>query len=126
MQPPTSSSPCIFCLEEQQQQPTRLPCRHSFCRLCLERYLQLSRDRRCPLCRRGFQLSADAAAVAVPDRTVLADEHVLDLDRDMLNDTLVLTLSEQEMRFFAELYDEATRSNRQRATSTDKRSLAGS
>ncbi|KRF83255.1 uncharacterized protein Dvir_GJ25884 [Drosophila virilis] len=50
----SNPNPCIFCLDEQQR-PCCLPCSHSFCTDCLERYLQVRGDPRCPLCRREFQ-----------------------------------------------------------------------
>ncbi|TDG51424.1 hypothetical protein AWZ03_002219 [Drosophila navojoa] len=145
----TNPYPCIFCLDELQR-PCRLPCSHAFCTDCLERYLQVRGDPRCPLCRRVFQVSAREAAEASNDSTTDPDTHVvpaamsatpatpetahphadadvnatangqvdlrssdfmhlLDIDIDMLNDTLVLTLTEQEIRLFANLYDEVLR-----------------
>lgn len=129
----SNPNPCIFCLDEQQR-PCCLPCSHSFCTDCLERYLQVRGDPRCPLCRREFQVSAGDPAEASNDSTTDPDPHVVpaampapepphqdgdlrtpdfvhlfDIDIDMLNDTLVLTLTEQEIRLFANLYDEVLR-----------------
>ncbi|XP_062123423.1 tripartite motif-containing protein 3 [Drosophila sulfurigaster albostrigata] len=131
----TVLSPCIFCLEEQHH-PHWLPCAHSFCSDCLQRYLVVRGDLRCPLCRREFQVSAEASndshtapdshhRVVVPaamsatqpsaieDANVRTTEHHLhqlfELDFDRLNDTLMLTLTEQEIRFFANLYGEVVR-----------------
>ncbi|KAH8312190.1 hypothetical protein KR044_009748, partial [Drosophila immigrans] len=127
----TVLDPCIFCLEEQHR-PRWLPCAHSFCAECLEHYLLVRGDRRCPLCRREFQVSAGqpaeasndshtdpdphhrvvpaAAAAASPQAEQFVHLFDIDFDFDRLdmdnNDTLVLTLTEQEIRFFANLYGE--------------------
>ncbi|XP_030559122.1 uncharacterized protein LOC115761495, partial [Drosophila novamexicana] len=45
-----------FRFVNEQQRPCCLPCSHSFCTDCLERYLQVRGDPRCPLCRREFQI----------------------------------------------------------------------
>ncbi|KAL7728194.1 hypothetical protein ACLKA6_005612 [Drosophila palustris] len=123
----TILSPCIFCFDEQQR-PRRLPCAHSFCSDCLERYLQVRGDPRCPLCRREFQFQVSAgdpaeasndsttdpdphvvpAAATIPDEHLQTTDqflHLFDIDIDMLNDTLVLTLTEGEIRLFADLYE---------------------
>lgn len=148
----TNPYPCIFCLDEQQR-PCRLPCSHSFCTDCLERYLQVRGDPRCPLCRRVFQVSPREPAEASNDSTTDPDTHVVPaampstsepahpdavavadadavadayadlrspdymhlLDIDMLNDTLVLTLTEQEIRLFANLYDEVLREDQRQS-----------
>ncbi|KAH8417566.1 hypothetical protein KR222_001953, partial [Zaprionus bogoriensis] len=152
----TIVNPCVFCLDEQQR-PRRLPCGHTFCTVCLVRYLQVRDDPRCPLCRRVFQVSAGDLDEASNDSTIdpvsapyvvaavmerpgpepvssspstpaesfiSANEmrssdlhvHVFDIDLDMRNDTLVLTLTEQEVRLFAELYDEVVRDTDPRQT----------
>lgn len=49
---------CPICLEELTDR-RRLPCRHSFCRRCLERHCENKcpgDDSRCPLCRTIFQI----------------------------------------------------------------------
>ncbi|XP_016949880.1 E3 ubiquitin-protein ligase TRIM50 [Drosophila biarmipes] len=91
-----TANPCIFCLDEQRL-PHRISCGHSFCTDCFQRYLQLGQDSRCPLCRRDFR--ADLQPSPPPSESSSEDpvpENELD--------TLVLTLSEQECRFFEQLY----------------------
>ncbi|XP_023179865.1 E3 ubiquitin-protein ligase TRIM21 [Drosophila hydei] len=139
----TNPNPCIFCLDEQQR-PCRLPCSHSFCTDCLVRYLQVRGDFRCPLCRRVFQVSTREPAEASNDSTTDPDTHVVpaampapepahqhadlrsadfvhlfDIDIDMLNDTLVLTLTEQEIRLFANLYDEVLREDQRQSAAPE-------
>lgn len=43
----------------------------------------------------------------------------IDIDIDMLNDTLLLTLTEQEVRLFTDLYDEVLRENQRPTTAQD-------
>lgn len=138
------ANPCVFCLDEQRR-PCCLECGHTFCTLCLVNYLQVRDDRRCPLCRRVFQVSAadlcEASSVSntdpdsyvvsavmqpgtttatapstFPQSSISANLFDIDIDIDMLNDTLLLTLTEQEVRLFTDLYDEVLRDN-QRPTS---------
>lgn len=140
------ANPCVFCLDEQRR-PCCLACGHTFCTLCLVNYLQVRDDRRCPLCRRVFQVSASdlceasnvsntdpdsyvVSAVMQPGTTTATAPSTfpqspisanlfdidIDIDIDMLNDTLLLTLTEQEVRLFTDLYDEVLREN-QRPTS---------
>ncbi|KAH8388345.1 hypothetical protein KR093_004735, partial [Drosophila rubida] len=121
----------------EQRSPRWLPCAHSFCTECLEQYLLVRGDLRCPLCRRTFQVSAGQLAEASNDshtdpdphhvvpaaaqdesvRTTDQFVHLFGLDFDRLNDTLVLTLTEQEIRFFANLYGEPLHHEDQSQTS---------
>ncbi|KAH8356415.1 hypothetical protein KR084_012363, partial [Drosophila pseudotakahashii] len=90
-----TANPCIFCLDEQRF-PHRISCGHSFCAECFVKYLELGRDSRCPLCRRDFR--PDLQPPLPVDDT--AEESGAETEAD----TLVLTLSEQECRFFEQLY----------------------
>ncbi|XP_016927038.4 E3 ubiquitin-protein ligase TRIM39 [Drosophila suzukii] len=90
-----TADPCIFCLDEQRF-PHRLPCGHSFCTECFQRYLELGRDSRCPLCRRDFRPVRQTSPPEETSPEEPAPENEMD--------TLVLTLSEQECRFFEQLY----------------------
>ncbi|XP_002137008.2 tripartite motif-containing protein 10 [Drosophila pseudoobscura] len=110
---------CIFCLDEQRL-PHRIPCGHSFCSECFERYLQVGLDTRCPLCRQDFRPHAQGEPL---DRAANTERYPLDEDDltmgliedfgslsgsdSLQSDTLLLTLTEQECRFFDELYREA-------------------
>ncbi|KAH8382399.1 hypothetical protein KR009_003315 [Drosophila setifemur] len=95
-----TANPCIFCLDEKRF-PRRISCGHSFCADCFDRYLQLGCDWRCPLCRRDFRLPDLLLPTGqLPDEP---DEAELALQTD----TLVLSLSEQECRFFEQLHREA-------------------
>lgn len=105
-----TSSPCIFCLDEQRS-PRRIPCGHSFCADCFERYLQLSQDSRCPLCRRDFRLDIQPASIRLSVPSAPSDPYALSTEAESDPDTLVLTLSEQECRFFEQLYREVRQPN---------------
>ncbi|KAH8385666.1 hypothetical protein KR200_006612 [Drosophila serrata] len=101
-----TSSPCIFCLDEQRL-PRRISCGHSFCADCFERYLKLGQDTRCPLCRRDFRPDIQPVPSMPSHGYGLSAEADLDSsDMDLQTDTLVVTLSEQECRFFEQLYRE--------------------
>ncbi|KAH8280973.1 hypothetical protein KR054_006352 [Drosophila jambulina] len=100
-----TSSPCIFCLDEQRA-PRRISCGHSFCADCFERYLRLGQDTRCPLCRRDFRPDIEPAS-SFPSP---ANDASTEAD----SDTLMLTLSEQECRFFEQLYREVRQANNHR------------
>ncbi|XP_037732017.1 postreplication repair E3 ubiquitin-protein ligase RAD18 isoform X2 [Drosophila subpulchrella] len=91
-----TANPCIFCLDEQRL-PHRISCGHSFCTECFQRYLELGRDSRCPLCRRDFRPVLEPSPL--PDETSPEEP-----GPENEVDTLVLTLSEQECRFFEQLY----------------------
>ncbi|XP_017046506.1 tripartite motif-containing protein 10 isoform X2 [Drosophila ficusphila] len=104
-----TANPCIFCLDEQRF-PLRISCGHSFCAECFEKYLQLGRDSRCPLCRRDFRPEIHS----FPDDFYRASAEeggsmVLLPEADL--DTLVLTLSDQECRFFEQLFREVQLTN---------------
>ncbi|KAH8247658.1 hypothetical protein KR038_007605 [Drosophila bunnanda] len=104
-----TSSPCIFCLDKQRS-PRRISCGHSFCADCFERYLKLGQDTRCPLCRRDFRPDIQTApSIPSPDEAYSDSS-----DMDLQTDTLVLTLSEQECRFFEQLYREVRQTNSHR------------
>ncbi|XP_017128924.1 postreplication repair E3 ubiquitin-protein ligase RAD18 [Drosophila elegans] len=101
------ANPCIFCLDEQRF-PCRISCGHSFCTECFGKYLELVRDSRCPICRRDFRTDfhptpADSGRVTFAS-TEDPESMVSPTEAEM--DTLVLTLSEQECRFFEQLYRE--------------------
>ncbi|XP_052853372.1 E3 ubiquitin-protein ligase TRIM39 [Drosophila gunungcola] len=102
-----TANPCIFCLDEQRF-PCRISCGHSFCAECFGKYLELVRDSRCPLCRRDFRTdfhppSADSGRLTFAPTE---DSEFIASLPDVEMDTLVLTLSEQECRFFEQLYRE--------------------
>lgn len=42
---------CVVCLDELQSPAVRLPCRHMFCRGCIEGWMRVSDIPRCPTCR---------------------------------------------------------------------------
>ncbi|XP_034661063.1 uncharacterized protein LOC117896713 [Drosophila subobscura] len=121
-----TDSVCIFCLDEQRR-PHRIPCGHSFCTECFERYLQVGLDTRCPLCRQDFRPHAGGeppdSAPNIGQYTVDEDDLAMDLTEDfgslsstdtLQTDTLWLTLTEQECRFFDELYREVQLEDEQR------------
>ncbi|KAH8268257.1 hypothetical protein KR026_002830 [Drosophila bipectinata] len=100
-----TANPCIFCLDEQRN-PRIISCGHSFCAECFERYMQIGRDTRCPLCRRDFRPNfAPAHHNSAPDGSLPATLPSDSAEADP--DTLILTLSEQECRLFEQLYREA-------------------
>ncbi|XP_017084009.1 RING-H2 finger protein ATL29 [Drosophila eugracilis] len=90
---------CIFCLDEQKF-PHRISCGHSFCAECFEKFLELSRDSRCPLCRRDFHPPPP------PPEDFEEDPELIVPRRELEMDTLALTLTEQECRFFEQLFRE--------------------
>ncbi|XP_030371173.1 tripartite motif-containing protein 10 [Scaptodrosophila lebanonensis] len=98
-----SSNTCIFCLDEQRS-PHWIPCGHSFCTECFQRFLQLSADYRCPLCRSEFQPN-------------LIEENctLLLTDINIETDTLVLNLTEEEFRLFEEMFREVQCERERRA-----------
>uniref|UniRef100_A0A6P4FNX0 E3 ubiquitin-protein ligase TRIM50 n=1 Tax=Drosophila rhopaloa TaxID=1041015 RepID=A0A6P4FNX0_DRORH len=102
-----TANPCIFCLDEQHL-PRRIPCGHSFCTECFDKYLELVRDSRCPLCRRDFRTDFPPPLDDFSRVTFASGEESEPLVAlpEVELDTLVLTLSEQECRFFDQLYRE--------------------
>ncbi|XP_022209501.2 uncharacterized protein LOC111065575 [Drosophila obscura] len=121
---------CIFCLDEQRL-PHRIPCGHSFCTECFEHYLQVGLDTRCPLCRQDFRPHTGGGGEPPSDNAPNVGQYPLDADdradMDLIEDfdslssidtlqtdTLLLTLTDQECRFFDELYREAQLEDGQR------------
>ncbi|KAH8347156.1 hypothetical protein KR059_005863 [Drosophila kikkawai] len=107
-----TSSPCIFCLDEQRA-PRRISCGHSFCAECFERYLKLGQDSRCPLCRRDFRTDVQPS-IPHPLYALSAEADSDSGELGLQTDTLVLTLSEQECRFFEQLFREVRQTNSHR------------
>ncbi|KAH8278418.1 hypothetical protein KR018_002942, partial [Drosophila ironensis] len=95
----------------EQRYPRQIACGHSFCEECFDRYLQLSRETRCPLCRCNFQPVGDAVAPeqSLDHVTLPAAQEPDDGELSWQSDTLMLTLTEQECRYFDELYRETSR-----------------
>ena len=64
---------CTVCLEEFKE-PKLLPCCHTFCKECLKRILEKSRQKKrisCPQCRAEHEVTESGPSAFLADFTVL-------------------------------------------------------
>ena len=72
---------CCVC-KETLNEPTMLPCFHSFCKKCLARYVEIQRDDaqrqgraehlfKCPTCRTQFQLGQHESVEGLPSNQII-------------------------------------------------------